>query len=185
MCVYFKESGSHNTDEVLRLAKEKAKELSIKNILAATTSGKTGAKASELFQGYNLVVVTHSAGFSSPNTQELLPENKDLIVHYGGKLLTCQHAFGGVGRAVRRSFNTYQMEEIIASTLRTFGQGTKVAIEISLMAADAGLIRTDEEAISIGGSDHGADTALILLPANAQDFFKLQVLEIICKPRKI
>jgi len=66
--------------------------------------------------------------------------------------------------------------------LRTFGQGTKVAVEMTLMAADAGLIRTDEEVISIGGTASGVDTALLIKPAHTQDFFDLKVKEVICKP---
>jgi hypothetical protein len=59
-----------------------------------------------------------------------------------------------------------------------------VAIEISLMAADAGLISTLEPCISIGGSGSGADTALLLRPANAQTFFDLRILEVLAKPQK-
>lgn len=70
-----------------------------------------------------------------------------------------------------------------AHTLRLLGQGFKVALEISLMAADAGLISTWEEVLAIGGSNSGADTAVVLTPANAQDFFELKVHEIVCKPR--
>jgi hypothetical protein len=58
-----------------------------------------------------------------------------------------------------------------------------VAIEVSLMAADAGLISILEPCISIGGSSWGADTALLLRPANAQTFFDLRVLEVLAKPR--
>ena len=43
-----------------------------------------------------------------------------------------------MGRAVRKKLGTYELEEIIAYTLRVFGQGAKVAVEIALMAADAG-----------------------------------------------
>ncbi len=85
---------------------------------------------------------------------------------------------GGVGRAVRRKFNTMQVDEMIAHTLRVFGEGMKVAVEIVLMAADSGLIRTDEDVISIGKYD----TAIVVRPANAQDLFNLRVKEIICKP---
>lgn len=184
MTVYFEKEGKINTDNVLRLAKERAEELGIKNILVASTSGATGVKASHIFKGFNLVVVSHSTGFSGRNIQEMSLENKKIIEANGGKVLTTTHAFGGIGRAVRRKLKTYELEEIIAYTLRIFGEGTKVAIEISLMAADAGLIRTDEEVISIAGTDSGADTALVILPANTQDFFDLKVLEIICKPRK-
>jgi hypothetical protein len=87
-----------------------------------------------------------------------------------------------VGRAVRNKLGTYQVDEIMAYTLRTFGQGTKVAIEIALMAADAGLVRTDEDIIAVGGTSEGADTALVIKPANSFSFFDLKVREIICKP---
>ena len=59
----------------------------------------------------------------------------------------------------------------------------KVACEITLMAADAGLVRTDEDAIAMAGTGKGLDTALVLRPVNSQDFFNLKVREILCKPR--
>jgi hypothetical protein len=57
-----------------------------------------------------------------------------------------------------------------------------VAIELSMMAADAGLIRTDEDVISVGGTGKGSDSALLLRPVNSFNFFDLKVKEIICKP---
>jgi hypothetical protein len=74
------------------------------------------------------------------------------------------------------------LDEIIAHTLRIFGQGIKVVAEITLMAADAGLVRTDVPVMAVGGSGRGADTAAVLLPTNAQTFFDLKVLEIVCRP---
>ena len=59
----------------------------------------------------------------------------------------------------------------------------KVACEITIMAADAGLVRTDEEVIAIAGTHSGADTAIVVQPSNANRFFNLRVKEIICKPR--
>lgn len=149
----------------------------------ASTTGETGRRAAELFQGYDLVVVTHSTGFRKPNEQELTEENCEAILARGARILTCQHAFGGVGRAVRKKLGTYELEEIMAYTLRIFGEGMKVACEIALMAADAGLIRTDREAIAIAGTGRGADTAVVLQPANAQTFFDMRIKEILCKPR--
>jgi hypothetical protein len=54
------------------------------------------------------------------------------------------------------------------------------------MAADGGLVRTDEEIIAIastGRGGGGADTAVVLKPVNAHRFFDLKVKEILCKPR--
>jgi hypothetical protein len=83
---------------------------------------------------------------------------------------------------MRKKFSMYLFEEVVANTLRIFGQGMKVACEITLMAADAGLIRTDEDAIAMGGTGKGLDTSLVLRPANSQDFFDMKVKEILCKP---
>jgi hypothetical protein len=181
--VYFDKQGRGNTERTLQIAKARAEELGIRTILVATTSGATGVRAAEEFRGFNVVVVTHSTGFSEPNDQELIEENRQAIEAAGAKILTCQHAFGGMGRAVRKKLGTYELEEIIAYTLRIFGEGMKVACEITLMAADAGLVRTNEPAIAIAGTDKGADTAVILRPANAQTFFDMRIMEILCKPR--
>jgi hypothetical protein len=181
--VYFPEPGSANTEKTLEVAKKRAEELGIKTIVVASTSGETGVKAVKLLANYRVVVVTHATGFPTPDVQELTEQNRAKILEKGGTILTTTHAFGGVGRAVRRRFQTYQVDEIIAQTLRVFGQGAKVACEIALMAADAGLIRTDEEVVSIGGTASGADTALVIKPAHTHDFFELKVREVLCKPR--
>ncbi len=181
--VYFSSAGGQNTERTLAIAKARAEEAGIRNILVATTSGETGRRAAEIFAGYNVVVVTHSTGLKAPDVQELTAENRAAIERAGAKVLTAQHGFGGVGRAVRIKLGTYELEEIIAYTLRLFGQGAKVACEIAIMAADAGLVRTDEDAIAIGGSGRGADTALVLRPVNAMRFFDLKVREVLCKPR--
>jgi hypothetical protein len=63
------------------------------------------------------------------------------------------------------------------------GEGMKVTLEIAMMAADAGLVRTDEEVIAIAGTAKGADTAVVLNPVNSHNFFNMRVKEILCKPR--
>ena len=181
--VYFERPGQENTEETLNIAKARAEELGIRTILVASTRGETGVKAAEIFKGYSLVVVSHVTGFKEPNLQELTAENRAAIEGAGAKILTCQHAFAGVDRAIRRKLNTYQVSEIMAYTLRVFGEGMKVVCELALMAADAGLVRTDEEVIAIAGTGRGADTAVVLVPANSHDFFDLRVVEVLCKPR--
>jgi uncharacterized protein len=178
----FEQPGPMNTVPTLKLAQMRAKARGIDTVIVATTSGQTGLEAIEYFSDKHLVVVTHSTGFSKPGVQEADPLKLEMLRQRGAKVLTATHALGGVGRAVRRKFSTYQVDEVIAQTLRLFGQGTKVAIEMSLMAADAGLVPLDRDIIAIGGSSSGADTAVVLLPAHTQDLFELKVREIICKP---
>jgi len=180
--IYFAETGKANTERTLELARTRAEELGLRTILVATTTGETGVRAARLLQGFEVIVVTHSTGFHEPDTQELLPENSALIESAGSRILTCQHALGGVNRAVRKKLGTYQLDEIIAYTLRIFGQGIKVIAEMALMAADAGLVRTDTPVMAIAGTGRGADTAAVVLPTNAQTFFDLKIIEIVCRP---
>ncbi|MCR6624045.1 MAG: hypothetical protein NDF58_05720 [archaeon YNP-LCB-024-027] len=182
--VYFNEPGPQNTDETLRLAKERADELGIKTIVVASSTGETGVKASEIFKGYNLIVVSHVAWFKGPNVEEFSSENREKILRNGGKIVTATHIFGGIGRAIRRKFNTMQIDEVIANVLRLFGQGMKVACEIACMAVDSGYVKPGEEIISIAGTGRGADTAIVIKAANTHDFFETKILEIICKPLK-
>jgi hypothetical protein len=180
---YFSPPGPQNTARTLEIARRRAEELGIRTVLVASTRGETGAQAAQLFQGYDVVVVTHATGFGGPNVQELTDENRAAIEAAGAKILTCQHALAGVGRAVRKKWGTYMIDEIVAQTLRIFSEGTKVCVEIALMAADAGLVRVGEPCIAIGGTGRGADTALVLVPANVQQFFDLRVMEVLAKPR--
>ena len=180
--VYFEKTGTDNTEETLRLAGQRAQELGIKTIVVATTVGNTAVRATEFFKGMKVVIVTHAAGFHGPNTQELTEENRQKIIKNGGIIFTATHLFSGVGAAWRKKFNTYLLGDIIANTLRLMGEGMKVVVECSVMAADAGLVRTDEDVIAIAGTARGADFAVVLKPVNSGDFFNLKVREIICKP---
>jgi len=182
-CRYFTNPGPGNTKATLEAALERANILKINKFLVSSCSGKTAFKALDLFgNNFSLIIVTHVTGFKKPDHQELAEKDRKLLLEKGAIVLTAQHAFGGVGRAFRNKTGTYQIDEVIAYTLRTFGHGTKVAIEMALMATDAGLIRTDEDVISIGGTATGVDTALLLKPAHTQNFFDMKVKEIICKP---
>ena len=181
--VYFKHSGSENAEVALKIARRRAGELGIKNMIVASTTGNTAVQAMDILKGLRVIIVTHVTGMREPNVQEFTEENRRLVEGKGGILLTAAHAFSGVSAAMRLRFNTYVIGDIIANTLRIFGQGMKVACEIALMAADSGLVRTDEDAISVGGTGHGADTVLVLRPANSHNFFNLKIKEILCKPR--
>jgi len=75
------------------------------------------------------------------------------------------------------------MLTIIAETLRLFSEGVKVCVEITVMAADAGLIPVDRDVIAIAGTSRGADTALLIKPSHSNDFFNLTIREVIAKPR--
>jgi uncharacterized protein len=179
---YFETPGKINTDEVLRIAKERAEELRIKTIVIASSSGKTGVKAVNYFKGMKVVIVRQMTGVYAPDVQEMKPENEEIIKSKGGIIVTTTHTFAGLHRAWKNKTDTFLLGEIMASTLRVFGDGLKVACEISMMAADGGVIRCDEDVICIAGSHAGSDTAIVLKPVNSQRFFSLKIKELLCKP---
>ncbi|MBC8277057.1 MAG: hypothetical protein H8E46_02415 [FCB group bacterium] len=180
--IYFEKSGPENTGKTIELAIRRLERNDLSKVLVATTSGKSGLLTAQAVKNAQVIVVSHSYGFKEPNKQQLTADYREKIFSCGAEILTCTHTFGGVGRAVRKKFGTVQIDEIIAQTLRTLGDGMKVAAEITLMAADAGLVNSGENILAIAGSDHGADTAAVIKAANAQQFFELKVQEIICKP---
>jgi hypothetical protein len=182
--IYYDGKGKEYTEKTIKLAKKRADALGIKNIVVASYTGYTGLQTSETFKGFNLVVSAGMMGFTKPNVHRMVETNKENMEANGAKVFYHLHAFGGVGRAVKQKFGPIQVDEIVANTLRLFSQGVKVCLEISCMACDAGLIKSGEPVIAIGGSGGGADTALVLKPSNTHRLFDTKVLEIICKPRE-
>lgn len=184
MAVYFKESGEKNTRRVLELCVDKAKQLPSKKLLISSTRGKSAKIALELVEGteVKLIVVTHSIGFKEPDHDEFDADLRKKLVEKGHKVLTAMHAFAGVDRAFRKEFGGIYPSDMVATALRIFGQGTKVAFEIVLMTADAGLVSTKEWVVSAGGTGKGLDTAYVLKPAHSTNFWDIEFGELICIP---
>ncbi|MEM1540164.1 MAG: pyruvate kinase alpha/beta domain-containing protein [Candidatus Bathyarchaeia archaeon] len=179
---YFQSAGKQNTDALLEFVKDYVEREGIKDIVVASTTGETGAKAAKTLKGYNVVVVTHCFGFQKPGENELKEEFKTEILQNGAKIFTGTHALSSAERAIRKDFGTIAPLELVAHTLRLMGEGTKVCVEITLMAADAGLIPVDRDTVAIAGTGRGADTALRIKPANTSRFFDLRIREVIAKP---
>jgi len=183
--IYFSGPGETNSEETLKAALERAKELGIRDVVVASTRGGTALQVLDSFTGFNVVVVPHVWGSKESGTQELSSDNADKIKSKGGKIIYAAHAFSGVNRAIQTKFDTMYPSGIIAQTLRLFGQGTKVVAEITAMAADAGAIPVDKDVIAIAGSGKGADTAVVVKPSYSHELFNMVIREIIAKPREI
>ena len=181
--VYFEKPGPENTEETLRMAASRGKELGIKTAVITSATGATAVKAVETLDGWKVVVVTQVTGHVKPNEQGFLEENRSIVESKGGKVLTVTPIFGGLSRAMLKRFKTLALGGIVAHTLALFGDGMKEACEAVVTAADAGLVRTDEQVIAIGGTGVGADTAIVLFPIHSLDFWDLRIGEILCKPR--
>jgi hypothetical protein len=181
--MYFDRQGKENTIKTLSLAYERAKELGIDEVVVASTKGDTAYQALELFRGVKVVAVTYHNGFKEP-FRTVMPEDVRADLEQKGARVVCAtHALSGVERSLFKKYGGSYPVLLIADTLRLFGQGLKVAVEISIMAADAGTL-SGGDIVAIGGSGRGADAALVLRPANQSDLFDMRIREVVCKPRE-
>jgi hypothetical protein len=175
--VYFEKPGKGNTAEVIQLVKERAQARGIRRIVVASTRGTTAKDFLEASAGteHRLVVVPWQFGFKGedqPFPEELVRElrAKNHQVHFGTMLFHTAEFYGT------------SAPQAMANLLRTFGQGTKVCLEILLMACDGGCIRIGEKVIAAAGTGSGADTALVATAAPTSRLSSLRIHEIICKP---
>lgn len=179
--MYFEQKGRANTQKTLELAVKRGKELGLRHFVVASNTGEVAGKLADL--GVDITCVTLHTGFRRPGIQEMAPEVREALQKRGVRFLTTTHLFGGIDRCVEYKCGDPAPASILAHTLRMLGQGVKVCVEISVMALDAGLIPFGEDIVAISGTMRGADTALVIRPAHAQEIFSCQVREIICKPR--
>ncbi len=183
--VYFNKEGKENTDDVINLVKSRLdKSDNINYIVIASASGNSALRLANKINGNaEIINITHHAGFHNPNELDISEEMLDKLNENGVYTFIGSHALSGVGRGITNKFGGVNPTEIIAETLRMFSHGIKVCGEIAIMAADAGLIPTNEDIIAIGGRGSGLDSAAVIKPANMTNVFDLRFHEIICMPR--
>ncbi len=180
----FEKTGKQNTEETIRIAYLKARDEDIREIIIASCTGYTAGKALEVFNpdDRKIIIITSHAGFTEPFRNDMEPETIEALRSRGIHLLTCSHALSGIERSFRQKHGGLYPAEIAAETLRIFGHGVKVCVEMSIMAADAGLL-SGKPCICIGGTGHGADAAAVITPSHMNTFLDTRVHEILCKPR--
>lgn len=181
---YFETSEKDNTDVTMNLARQRAEELKIRQVVVASMHGYTAKRAKEIFYDMDeveIIAVSVSASFEKEGWT-ITSDEREELERLGIKVLTSVHAFGN---DVNDALGIRTPNYIVGEALSRFCQGMKVAVEIAIMASDAGLLDTNDEVISIAGTSGGADTALVLKPAYARKFKELEIREILAKPRNV
>ena len=70
------------------------------------------------------------------------------------------------------SYHDHNKVRVVPQIVSRLKEGAKVAVEVSIMAADAGAL-SGRDIIAIGGSSKGADAALVIKPAHQSSFFHI------------
>jgi len=183
--VTFESTGLVNTDETLKIAVSYAKEHGC-DIVAATSTGDTIFKLKEIadtmdFNG-NIVAVRYVYGMKVRGENVMSDETYEKLLENNVKVVTAAHALSGAERGLSTKFTGVYPVEIVAAALRMLGQGTKVCVEIALMAVDSGNITYGKPVVCVGGSSHGADTACVITPGYTACLLETKIHEILCKP---
>ena len=189
----YEKEGIENTRATLEIVKTRAEELDIKQLVAATTTGQTALDCAERMPEMKTIVgVTmhaidteilvnrHGKKVLAKDSEIMEKARKAGVIFYTGV-----HPFrGAISSAMHERFQGYSAQDIVSEVLmKFFSTGMKVALECAIMAADGGLINTEEEVIAIGGYRGGADTAVVLRPAFSYRMFEMNVREILAYPR--
>lgn len=182
----FAKEGLENTEVAARIAVEAALAKNLDYIVLASNTGRSARTLLEegKRQGYRgrLVCVTHVYGFAEKGANEMSDQERRELEALGVRVYTATHVLSGAERALSKKFHGAYPVEILAHTLRLFGQGVKVCLEISVMALDGGLIPYGTPVIALGGTGSGLDTAVLLSPSHASSIFETRIHEILCKP---
>lgn len=179
--LYFERPGKTNTDATLRAARQRAAALGTNQVVVATTHGFTAKRTKQVFEGLcvDIVAVSICAAFDKEGWT-MTPQERAELEKLGITVLTCTHSLGD---DVNEGLEVHTPNRIVRETLYRFCQGMKVAVEVALMATDAGLLDPSKEALAIAGTGEGADTAIIVMPACTRKFRELEIREILAKPR--
>ncbi|MCD6470789.1 hypothetical protein J7L29_08355 [Candidatus Bathyarchaeota archaeon] len=171
--VYFSEPDPTNTEDVINAVLNRLKEGDLKEVVVASTSGKTGVKFIEALKGKAKVIAV------SEPYRKMKEELKDKIIEAGGIAIDDAHL----------PLHEKGMDDI-RKTFYTLGQGFKVAVEVILIAAERGVISLYKDVVGVGGTGRGADTALVARATPTKEIFskdktkKLEIREIIAMPLK-
>lgn len=181
----FAKQGRENSQEAIELAIKVAKERGL-DLLMASTRGLSVPLALEEAKKQNyagkIIAVTHAYGYGDRNTFEIADDYKKELEDKGVRIVTGTHALSAGERGMSRVFKGVYPLEIVAYTLRMFGQGMKVCAEIAVMAADQGAIKEAEPIMCLAGTAGGEDTVAIITPATSNRLLEMKINEVLAKP---
>lgn len=169
-----------NTEKLIRLVKKELEKSEINKCVVASTTGETAKIAQKNIGNLcKIIAVRKHYGANEINVQEMKKEDEEYLKENNIDIVTATHVFGGINKAIRKTYGTWEIDEIISGVLRIFGVGVKVAIEVTMMSVDAGYVNSGEKIIALGGEKNGASVAVILNAVNTSNFFNMKVEKII------
>jgi hypothetical protein len=190
--IYFDAPGFGNTASVIEIVRERLETGDIEAVVVPATTGKTADLFfCELKGKAEVVTVSENEAFSA--CKRIANQDQGLL----GKLIRkrLETLPEETNRKIRRetldmTFLPFCGETYVAvsETIYAFGQGMKVAVEISVAAVEIGKAKPYSKVIAVGGTGEGADTAIVARTSSQSEAFgrdprkRLSVHEILAMP---
>jgi hypothetical protein len=187
--VYFEDTAKSvpNTRAVVKIVDAYLTASKTKHVVAASCTGYVGAQFAPLKLAHpkvNVVAVKMAPAIDKLYKVKVNPDYVDTMEEAGVIFIGGTHVLtGGADRAIRAKFEGgYPPTAIVAETLYLFSQGMKVCVEIIAMACDAGVLPEGVEVVSVAGTGHGADTAIVATSAASANLFDLNIHRVLAMP---
>ncbi len=192
MTIYFEKPGILNTKSVIEAVGDRLEQGDIGIVLVPKTTGKTA----ELFKhtlNKDIKIVTVSEEDTLLACKQIMPSTEGLL----GKLLRNHLKKDSERAEKKREREIFDMTFLpfcskkwnaVKETLYAFGQGMKVAIEVSIAAVETLKVKPYTKIIAVGGTGEGVDTAIVITTSTQKEAFgknpnsRLIVHEIIAMP---
>lgn len=194
--------------EIFSQAQKRAKKLNVRNVLVATNTGRSVLAAQEVMgPDFSLFAVGNP---SSSREKGLVlhcgisPETKQKLEARGITVIMREvSAFHGLpsnltfhnanAAYVERFGRTFQQNEVVPSNIckvmcqvlsEFFGDGPRVCLEITLMAADSGCLPLDEDCMAITTPNGYSHAALVVHPVKSTELFSthFRVKDLLLRP---
>jgi hypothetical protein len=189
--VYLDKPGPDSTLKVIEAIKPRLTAGDVKGIIVPVTSGRTAELFTEYFLDEKILTVSETQALSFCVNRAQTE---------GGLLRSMvNNRIKRVDKLIEKRLNREVFDlallpfcgeewEAAIEVLYSFGQGMKVAIEVSVAAVELGKAPPRSRMIAVGGNEGGADTAIVVRTSSKGEAFakeynqRLLVEEIICMP---
>lgn len=189
--IYFDKPSPDSTFKVIEAIKPRLKAEDITGVVVPVTSGRTAELFTENFRDEKIITVSETQALSFCVNRAQTE---------GGILRSMvNNRIKKVDKLIEKRLNREVFDlallpfcgeawEVAKEVLYSFGQGMKVAIEVSIAAVELGKAPPRSRVIAVGGNEGGVDTAIVVRTSTKGEAFakkydqRLTIEEVICMP---
>jgi len=187
---YFERPGFVNTSSVIEAVKERLKLGDVKAVLVPLTTGRTAEQFYRELRDAEVIAISEDEVMAA--CRRIVSPDRGLLgrLVHGRSSVVAEKDKESRRKIFDMTFLPLCGEtwNVVRETLYAFGQGMKVAVEVSVAAVDVGKVEPGTKIIATGGTGEGVDTAIIARTSTQKEAFgprpekRLLVQEIIAMP---